>query len=497
MERDRRDLERLPILGHSELFKRYLAAVGRLAELSDNPKREDKILKKVENKAELRIVSAELDAAIKSIQQVPGYQDFFSKPTLDQLQSKITASIPGVTSSPIGIYLMSTDVNSLALIVQPDKVHPVWLDFKKSELDEILVKHKGNDIVGGYLPGQLGMMPLRGELDNFLKILGEKIIRPIAEVLENISPNECVLPRLIIFIPVGSLALLPLHAATYRINENMRSLLDDFIVSYAPSAQVVGHCRETLISLQSQSPRIFAVGNPLPLQQNLPSLTFARTEVEEIIAMFGDCSSVLYEQQATREQVVNHLDNATHLHFACHGVFNARKPLESALILSHGELLTLADLIAINRLTNVRLSVLSACQTAIIDFLELPEEAIGLPAGFLQIGVAGVIGTLWPVNDLSTALLMIKFYEYHLKGEKLMETDPMNPAIALRRAQLWLRDVTNAELADIFDHFRKRDSSLRATATAQKQYANFAGRDPRERPFAHPYYWAAFAFYGV
>jgi len=46
--------------------------------------------------------------------------------------------------------------------------------------------------------------------------------------------------------------------------------------------------------------------------------------------------------------------------------------------------------------------VLSACQTAIQDFSNLPDEAIGLPAGLTQAGVPSVLGTLWSVNDAST-----------------------------------------------------------------------------------------------
>jgi CHAT domain-containing protein len=108
-------------------------------------------------------------------------------------------------------------------------------------------------------------------------------------------------------------------------------------------------------------------------------------------------------------------------------------------------MLTVRDLIS-ERLRGTRLVVLLACQTAITDFNDLPEEAIGLPGGFVQAGVPGVVGTLWPVNDLSTMLLMVKFYEAHLK-------EGLTPAAALR--------------------------------------------DPNERPYAHPYYWAPFVFYGV
>src|SRR5262245_7492397 len=67
--------------------------------------------------------------------------------------------------------------------------------------------------------------------------------------------------------------------------------------------------------------------------------------------------------------------------------------------------------------------------------VRLSSEFIGLPSAFLQIGAAGVIGTLWSVDDVSTALLMMRFYELHLAGR-------LEPAAALRSAQFWLRDRT-------------------------------------------------------
>ena len=51
---------------------------------------------------------------------------------------------------------------------------------------------------------------------------------------------------------------------------------------------------------------------------------------------------------------------------------------------------------------------------------------IGLPAGFLQAGVPGVVATLWPVNDRSTAVLVAEFY-------RLLLAERQDPATALRR----------------------------------------------------------------
>jgi CHAT domain-containing protein len=60
---------------------------------------------------------------------------------------------------------------------------------------------------------------------------------------------------------------------------------------------------------------------------------------------------------------------------------------------------------------------------------------IGLSAGFLQLGTPGVLATLWPVNDASTALLLARFFHHRL-GEGL------RPAAALKAAQLWLKAAT-------------------------------------------------------
>jgi CHAT domain-containing protein len=61
----------------------------------------------------------------------------------------------------------------------------------------------------------------------------------------------------------------------------------------------------------------------------------------------------------------------------------------------------------------------------------------------VQARVPGVVGTLWPVEDFSTALLMMKFYELHLFGDKANCKGPLPSAEALAGAHPGLRELTS------------------------------------------------------
>jgi len=187
-------------------------------------------------------------------------------------------------------------------------------------------------------------------------------------------------------------------------------------------------------------------------------LTYARSELSSILNLLpAGAGAPIYEQQATREALWAALPGTTMAHFACHGQFGLDDTLDSALLLAQESRLTLRDLVTgdTSALGNLRLVVLSACQTAITDFGRLPDESIGLPGGFLQAGVPAVIGTLWSINDLSTALLIHRFYELHLRGDAAAGLTPQPPVRALRLAQQWLRDLTYKEMFAYFQRHRQ------------------------------------------
>lgn len=204
---------------------------------------------------------------------------------------------------------------------------------------------------------------------------------------------------------------------------------------------LVQHARILLDTRQHQLPVLAGVGNPLPTNQSLP---YARAELDEIARMFPEGSArPLYEEKATKEALLQVLPGASYIHFSCHGLFDPGEPLDSHLQLSNHDTLTLREVLNNDWFKHSRLVALSACQTAISEFNNLPDEAIGLHAGFLAAGVPGLIGTLWMVPDHSTAWLMTALYQYHLRGNQETGAGPLPPKQALKEAQRSLREITN------------------------------------------------------
>lgn len=138
----------------------------------------------------------------------------------------------------------------------------------------------------------------------------------------------------------------------------------------------------------------------------------------------------------------------------------------------------------------------------------MADEYVGLPAACVEAGAGGVIASLWSVNDISTSLLMIRFYR-HLLGQGT--EGPQPPAEGLRSAQCWLRAASKAELLGQVDwleelwraHNRRQADDSHAY---RRGYRNLLIHLPRARrliqeqpadpPFAEPFWWAGFQAVG-
>ncbi len=283
----------------------------------------------------------------------------------------------------------------------------------------------------------------------------------------------------ILWIPHSGLGLLPAGLANVDTAGNM--VIDRYVLTVAPSvaAAEVAHVRTIR---PSASVSIAAIVNPTG------DLEFTEPEGAVAASYFPDGGAmVLGAKSATPSTVVGRLPRATHWHFATHGKFQPRQPRQSTLALAGGAGLTLGEIIDRSDLGAPRLVVLSACETGLIELGEAPEEFTGMPSAFLQAGAAGVVASLWPVDDVSTALLMMRFYERHLGAG-------LPPATALRDAQQWLRKSTGRELLQFITQMydAKRLSPEHRSLLASPIEA--AGTN--STPYSHPVHWAAFQYYG-
>ncbi|TAF91046.1 MAG: CHAT domain-containing protein [Oscillatoriales cyanobacterium] len=348
------------------------------------------------------------------------------------------------------------------------------------------------------------------QLEARLEKLAE--ILHINEIIARYIPENC---QKLILVPFRYLHLFPLHALTssrQKADKTVETgcLLELFPggVRYTPSCQLLQLSQRVNLTAEDTSPsKFFAIQNPTE------DLDFTDIEVEAIAKSFNP-AEILSREKASKaglQQQIASLQNADIAHFSCHGFFDFDNPEKSALILAGAkiasdgvpseekryirsrrgetyditECLTLTEIFDL-QLSKCRLVALSACETGLTDARNSTDEYIGLTSGFLYAGTTNVISTLWAVNDVSTAILMIRFYELFRS-----ESRPA-VSIALRESQLWLRSLTVksllewVEVSQLLSHEHKQ--------TIQNRYNRGYKQD--YQPYESPVYWAAFCAVG-
>ena len=329
-------------------------------------------------------------------------------------------------------------------------------------------------------------------------------LQRLADILEITTILPPSSTRLIL-IPHWLLHLFPLHALPLSDGE---FLLDRYLegIQYAPSCQLLQQ-----ITIHPNFDQLLALQNPTS------DLKYTDLEVTSIAPKFA-IRQILPGNEASKrnllEKYLDRLENAHCAHFSCHGSFNPDDPLKSFLILSGGIIsgdspsragteenesdcyvewregktadinncLTLADILLL-QFKHCRLVVLSACETALID-TNNRSDYIGLPTGFLHAGAMGTLASLWAVNDLSTALIMVKFYELLQPGVSIGK--------ALHDTQRWFK---SAKTPDLVSWVKESDSFDKA----QKKLIikELKGYNDDEQPYGDVYHWGAFCAIGL
>ncbi len=224
-----------------------------------------------------------------------------------------------------------------------------------------------------------------------------------------------------------------------------------------------------------------------------------RYEVGALAKLFaGERPTVLLGSDASASKLAELAGNgalgkARFVHLATHGEARSDKPLASRDRLGEGQSGELsAEQVLTGWSLDADLVVLSACQTGLGKH-ERGEGFVGFAQALQLAGARSVCLSRWSVNDLSTALLMERFYQ-NLLGKREGLKAPLGKAAALAEAKAWLRALPRAEALKRLEGI----GAGLARGPGAKELPRVRAPDgPKDQPpYAHPYYWAAFVLVG-
>jgi CHAT domain-containing protein len=193
------------------------------------------------------------------------------------------------------------------------------------------------------------------------------------------------------------------------------------------------------------------------------ALPYARDEAESIRAVLPQ-AKIFPGEKATVETFIREISTCAILHVACHAEFNHDVPLMSRLRLADGTI-TVADVYKLTIPSSV--VVLSACQTGASEYSR-SGELVGLVQSLLVAGADAVVATHWPIADAATSVLMKAFYGHLVAGDQV--------ALALRKAQ---------------------SEMCHPVASEKPRWTRKWGASSDFPDYGAPYFWGAFAAYGV
>jgi CHAT domain-containing protein len=233
----------------------------------------------------------------------------------------------------------------------------------------------------------------------------------------------------LVIVPHDLLHYLPFHA----LIDGARFLIDEFTISYAPSASVYRLCCEKPSA---------SAGDALIMGVPDARAPYISEEIQAVAKTFPR-ARVFVGEEATADRLSAYGPTSPFVHIATHGTFRRDNPMFSSIQLGSGPF-NVIDLYQLR--LSAELVTLSGCSTG-LNAIVGGDELLGLVRGLLYAGAGAVLLTLWDAHDMSTAEFMQSFYSHLQSGSH-----------KARAVQLAMRDL-------------------------------------RER-YPHPFYWAPFLLVG-
>ncbi|XP_057668084.1 tetratricopeptide repeat protein 28 isoform X2 [Diorhabda carinulata] len=281
-----------------------------------------------------------------------------------------------------------------------------------------------------------------------LHTLYTMLLQPFEEYLTTKStPKDGTNRRELILVLEGDLYLVPFPLLR-SANENSEYLCERFSIFVVPNLATL---RSSRLRKQDESVRSVVIGNPnLPLTvtdhwgwKDIPQSEQEATMVAELLQ-----TQALVGSSATKEQVLNQIQEAECIHFATHVSWKL-----SSLVLSPGEvmeqsqtkrlyvseanideaehnelsvsvelppisefLLSAADILSLK--LSARLVVISSSHTREPQGWATSDGLVALVRSLLAAGAQSVLVSLWPVPDTATKILLRAFYSALLQGTR-------------------------------------------------------------------------------
>jgi CHAT domain-containing protein len=217
---------------------------------------------------------------------------------------------------------------------------------------------------------------------------------------------------------------------------------DQFEVSFSPGLAYAATLQPPTAHLISANSRALVV-TVSGAESQLAPLPDVSEEGAEVASKF-DGAVLIGGELVSRTKVLQALSSAEVFHFAGHAMADARG---TGLILGQGSLLSFREF-EVSPPRNLRLAVLSACETA-NGSAGTSADVNSIARTLVAAGVPTVVASRWKVDSRVTRWLMQAFYSNLVSGK--------TPQDSLRAASRWIR--SNPE-------------------------------------YQHPYFWASFNVFG-
>ncbi len=312
------------------------------------------------------------------------------------------------------------------------------------------------------------------QMENFLSELANRL--GLNQLIEQLADR-----KELIIVPHLYLHQIPYAALPVIREKETKYFCDYFRLRVVPSCQILSYCSErTLI----YNPRKMGI-----VETPIDHRFYTRYECENIANMhLISPQKRLQYRQATISNYQNFIQQVQVLHSGHLSSANIVNPLASKLKLFDGDILL--SKVFTWQLPELFDVFLSSCEIN-LNQTEISDDILTFATAFLSAGARHLISSLWSVEDLTTALFCLFYYQHRQKYKR---------SEALQKAQNQLRYFTGTQLSSYkkqlegyLEQYMKHENSEKI----QQEKEQLSWFCQQSFPFTHPYYWAGFISQGI